>query len=375
MTDAHPVPGPRGREPARTVEFVGMIGASYYSEAAVPTNEPVDHDYLAEFTRVYEDGGFDWTLVPYSSGAPESGQLAGWVLAHTERLKVMLAHRTGVVHPVHAARTFATLDRLSRGRLGIHVLAGSDAEQRREGDYLDKDTRYRRAAEYIRILRRLWSGPGPHDHRGQFYRFDGFTAAVRPVGGPLTISVGGSSEAAYRLGGTEGDVFGLWGEPLAETAEQIAAVDAHADAVGRARPRIWVSFRPILAPTDAQAWRRAEDILGGIRNHHVRNSTTGGPNPRNVGSQRLLAVAARGDRHDRALWTAPAAATDAAGASTALVGSPETVAAALLDYVDIGCDILSVRGYDPLRDARDLGREVLPLVRAELARRGTAVPA
>jgi alkanesulfonate monooxygenase len=41
----------------------------------------------------------------------------------------------------------------------------------------------------------------------------------------------------------------------------------------------------------------------------------------------------------------------------------------------VGCDLLSVRGYDPLQDARDLGREVLPLVRAELARRRTAVPA
>jgi alkanesulfonate monooxygenase SsuD/methylene tetrahydromethanopterin reductase-like flavin-dependent oxidoreductase (luciferase family) len=75
--------------------------------------------------------------VPYSSAAPESDQLAAWVLARTERLKVMLAHRTGVVHPVHAARAFATLDQLSGGRLGVHFLAGSDAEQEREGDYVD----------------------------------------------------------------------------------------------------------------------------------------------------------------------------------------------------------------------------------------------
>lgn len=41
--------------------------------------------------------------------------------------------------------------------------------------------------------------------------------------------------------------------------------------------------------------------------------------------------------------------------------------------IHIGCDVLSVRGYDPLQDARD--REVLPLVGAELARRTMAVPA
>jgi alkanesulfonate monooxygenase len=91
--------------------------------------------------------------------------------------------------------------------------------------------------------------------------------------------------------------------------------------------------------------------------------------PANVGSQRLLAAAARGERHDRALWTPTAAATGAAGNSTALVGTPETVAAALLDYVDLGVTTLLIRGYDPIDDALAYGRDLLPLVRAELAHR------
>lgn len=72
---------------------------------------------------------------------------------------------------------------------------------------------------------------------------------------------------------------------------------------------------------------------------------------------------------DRALWTAPAAATNAAGASTALVGTPETVAAAILDYVDLGADLVSIRGYDNLDDVIDYGRYLLPLIREELAHR------
>jgi alkanesulfonate monooxygenase len=88
-----------------------------------------------------------------------------------------------------------------------------------------------------------------------------------------------------------------------------------------------------------------------------------------VGSQRLLDIASRKDVHDRALWTVPAQVTNAAGASTALVGSYETVAAAILDYVDLGADLISIRGYDNLNDAIDYGRYVLPLVRQELAHR------
>jgi alkanesulfonate monooxygenase len=51
------------------------------------------------------------------------------------------------------------------------------------------------------------------------------------------------------------------------------------------------------------------------------------------------------------------------------VGTPETVAQALLDYIDLGVTTILIRGYDPYDDAIDYGRHLLPLVRAEVARR------
>ena len=86
----------------------------------------------------------------------------------------------------------------------------------------------------------------------------------------------------------------------------------------------------------------------------------------------LESVRTLGELHDRALWTPLVTATGAGGSTTALVGSYETVAQALLDYVDIGCELLSIRGWDPLNDAIDYARYVLPLVRAELAGRPAA---
>jgi alkanesulfonate monooxygenase SsuD/methylene tetrahydromethanopterin reductase-like flavin-dependent oxidoreductase (luciferase family) len=82
-----------------------------------------------------------------------------------------------------------------------------------------------------------------------------------------------------------------------------------------------------------------------------------------------VAAAAKGELHDRALWTPLAAATGAAGNSTALVGTPDTVAQALLDYTDIGVSTLLIRGYDPYHDAVSYGQALLPLVRNEIARR------
>jgi alkanesulfonate monooxygenase len=98
-------------------------------------------------------------------------------------------------------------------------------------------------------------------------------------------------------------------------------------------------------------------------------------NPENTGSQRLLAIAAEGERFDRALWTRTAAATGGAGNSNALVGTPDTVAQAILDYIDLGVDIISMRGYDLLADAIDVGRHVIPIVREEVAKRDQAAVA
>ena len=363
-----------------TVEFIGMIGTQHASEIHPPTGPLVNPAYTLRFARAHEDGGFDRILIGYGSGWPEGTQVAAYVAANTERLKLLIAHRPGFVAPTLAARTFATLDQLSGGRVAVHTITGGhNAEQQRDGDYLDKDERYDRTDEYLEILKRSWTSTEPFDHEGRHYRFADYISHVKPVD-KIPLYFGGSSDAAYRVGGKHADTFALWGEPLKETAEQIASVRAAALAAGRTDvPGISVSFRPILGPTQELAWERAHRILDTINNRGSANLRrawrTPGVEPENTGSQRLLAAAAKGDLHDRALWTPTTTAVGGGGNSTALVGTPETVAAALLDYVDIGATTLLIRGYDPLDDAIDYGRHLLPLVRQELAHRALSQPA
>jgi alkanesulfonate monooxygenase len=362
-----------------SVEFISAVNTASSPQGRMLGG--LDIDFARRYAKALDDGGFDWTLVAYHSSSVDAGQIAQFVVDNTERIKPMVAHRPGVIFPTHAARLFATLDQIARGRLGIHIISGgNDSEQHREGDYLTKSQRYERSDEYIQILRRAWQDDEPISYNGKHYRFEDFRADIRPFGGTIPISVGGSSADAYRVGGQQGDIFGLWGEPLAETREQIDSVNAIADAAGRPRPRIWVSFRPIVAPTDELAWEKAQETLATVQAAAPVSPTSthypppGRERPANVGSQRLLAVAERGELHDRALWTPLVTATNAAGSTTALVGSYETVAKALLDYVDIGCELLSIRGHhDPLADAVEYGRYVLPLVRQELAHRASRV--
>jgi alkanesulfonate monooxygenase len=339
-----------------------------------------DPAYTRRFVHALDDAGFDWTLCAYGSPSPDSLQLGQFVANNSEHVKPMIAHRPGFQFPTQVAKAFAGLERISGGRVGIHIISGgADVEQRREGDYTNKVQRYARSDEFVQILRRVWYEDGPLSFEGEYYRFEDFHTDIKPVHGEIPVSVGGSSAEAYDVGGRLGDIFGLWGEPLAETAEQIAAVNAVADAAGRPRPRIWNSFRPIVAPTDALAWEKAHAILAqtqaALKAAPDALKRWNGQDPQNAGSVRLREVAERGDVHDRCLWTPLAKELKGAGSTTALVGSYETVAAALVDYTEIGCDLLSIRGWDVFNDMVDYGRYVVPLVRQELAHReatGTA---
>jgi alkanesulfonate monooxygenase len=62
-------------------------------------------------------------------------------------------------------------------------------------------------------------------------------------------------------------------------------------------------------------------------------------------------------------------ATGARGNTTSLVGTPDQVADALLDYFDLGVSTFLIRGFDPLEDAIEYGRDLIPRVRAAVRNR------
>jgi alkanesulfonate monooxygenase len=355
------------KESQMGLEMIGMIGTRPASEIHPASGPILDPNYVRDFARAHEDGGFDRILIGYYSAEPDGFLIAQHAAASTERLGLLLAHRPGFVAPTLAARKLATLDVLSGGRLALHVISGGDdADQRKDGDWLGHDDRYRRTDEYIDILKRVWTSDSPIDHEGEFYRFKGAFAEIRPLQRPyVPIYFGGASDAAVEVGAKQADVYMLWGEPLAEVRERMANVRVAAARNGRS-PRFSLSVRPILAPTEAQAWERARTILATINRLRGSAAPTAATA---VGSQRLLDAARRGELHDRCLWTPIAAATGARGNTTALVGTPEQVAEALLDYYDAGVTTILIRGFDPLPDAIEYGRELLPLVHAEVARR------
>jgi alkanesulfonate monooxygenase len=341
------------------IEFIGIMHTQDSSEVIVPSGPTVQPDYVKQLALAHEAAGFDRVLVAQMSSMPDGFTVASEVLNATTKLGVLLAHRPGFIAPTIAARMYATIDAFHPGnRIAMHVISGGDdADQARDGDVSDKPTRYRRTDEFLDVVELEWSSSERFTYQGEFYQVTDGWSSVRPESGHLPIYFGGASDDALRVGGRHADVFAFWGEPLEGIRERISQVRDAAGAAGRRIDKFSVSLRPIVADTEEEAWKRAQEILEITQARVGSFLNTNGARYKStaVGSQRLLDYADKGDVHDKRLWTALSKATGAAGNSTALVGSYEQVAESLIDYIGVGATTLLIRGYEPVADAANYG--------------------
>lgn len=342
------------------VRIIGMIGTQQEGVAVHLIQGQISREWVRDFTGLHEQWNYDSVLVGYFASAAEGFAIALYAADHTERIKFLIAHRPGSVAPALAARQVATFDQLTQGRMSLHVIAGtSDKDQASEGDFLPKNDRYRRASEYLDVMRRLWTSDSPLDHHGEFYRVEGAFSDIKPYQKPHpSLFFGGSSEGALEMGARHCDVFAIFGEPLAETRERIQDFRRRAAVFDR-RVGFNMSLRPIIADTEGAAWDKANKLLA-----DVERKTGGAPQPTNTSAERLLQYAARGDVHDERLWMGIARATGAPGNTSCLVGTPEQVSAAVLEYYRLGIDSFLLRGFENPHDTVAIGRELIPRIKA-----------
>ena len=350
------------------INILGMIGvAPPASDATVHiVGGGIDPAYVAEFAQVHEQAGFDAVLIGHSSSSADGFLIAQHVAHHTDRLKLLLAHRPGFAAPTQVARRVATLDRLIGGRLWLHIITGGvDADQRRDGDYLAHDERYARTDEYLDVMRRVWTSERPFDHEGTYFHCERAFSEVKAAQQPhVPLWFGGISDAAIPVGAKHCDTYALFGEPRAQVASLMARLNQEASRHGR-QLNFNVSFRPIIAATEAEAWDKARAILSNVQ------AATDGKRykPEAETARRLMALIDGGAVQDERLWVPIAAAAGGSGNSTALVGTAEQVAEALARYYDLGVRGVLIRGFDPFDDARRYGEELIPALRELVAAR------
>jgi len=343
-----------------------IVGLSHTStHQSIPTGyRPPSRRYLAEVARAADRLGYEGVLTPTGTFCEDAWLTASALLAETERLKFLVAFRPGLVPPTLAAQQAATFQRFSDGRLLLNVVSGGeDAEQQRFGDWLDHDQRYARTAEFVKIVKDIWTHDSV-DFDGEHYRIRDGRVSEAP--NPLPqLYFGGSSPAALPIAAQYMDSYLTWGEPPQAAAAKIAKVRALAEPLGRTL-RYGIRLHTISRDTSAEAWAVAEKLLSELSPEDVEAATRLNAKSESEGQRRMTAL--HGGRLDQLeiypnLWAGVGLVRG--GAGTALVGSHEEVANLIVEYYSGGFDEFILSGYPHLEEAYWFAEGVLPILRAK----------
>lgn len=322
-----------------------------HSPAALP-----DMEGWVRFARCAEESGIESVLLSFSRYEPDTIFVACAVGQVTTKLKFIVAYRLGLMQPATFVQQINTLSGVIGGRVSLNVVAGSSAlEQRGYGDFLDHDERYARAEEFLTVCKSFWSNNGDVNFEGKYCRIERgkiYTPFLAPDRSAPEIYVSGHSEQAQQLALTQASCY----LRLIDTPEKLRPIAAHFREHGvEVCLRLCVICRPTReeALAAAHALLPAEEI--GRQERKILSSSD---------SQTLkdaLSVADNVGWMNKNLW---AGLVPYYGSSAiTLVGTPEELAHAFMEYKTIGVSQFIIAGWPKLEEMMVFGREVLPLVR------------
>ncbi|MEK7247806.1 MAG: LLM class flavin-dependent oxidoreductase [Chloroflexota bacterium] len=353
--------GSREKTGPPLIDFGWFLPSMGDAEIIGPPTREATLDYLIDVARTAEDAGFNFALIPVGTTCQDAWLVAGMVGARTERLKFLVAMRPGFIAPTLAAKMSNTLDQALKGRVLINVVTGGfPIELAADGDFLDHDERYGRTQEFMQVVRKAWTGGKAWNHEGKYYKVEGGNVFPRPYQQPHPpFYFGGASDAAKKVGAEDTDVYLLWGETVEMVRERIEDMKVRAAAVGRTLS-FGLRIHVISRQTDEEARAAAEHLVSEIPDrfqemvdkHHARGESEGEKRQRE-----LVAASDDGWLTDH-LWSGIGKAR--LGVGTALVGSGESVARCLQEYIDLGIGTFILSGYPHLEEAQRFGQYVMP---------------
>lgn len=209
---------------------MGKIGLCFVNPA--PQIQP---GFVTAMARKCDDMGLDslWSIdrVAYDNLEPLTLLAAAAAVTNKIRLgtSVLLP---AVRHPVLVAKTVATLDFLSGGRVTLGIGFGS-----RPNDFsaveVPFESRGSRAEEAIKLIRRLWTEENV-THQGRFFQVTNLTIGPRPIQSPHPpIWMGGSAESVLRRVGRMAQGYICSSSSIPEFAKIWDKIEGSAKATGR----------------------------------------------------------------------------------------------------------------------------------------------
>lgn len=286
---------------------------------------------------------------------------AAGVSAVTQRSNVFATVHVPVIHPLVAAKQMTTVDHISNGRFGLNLVCGwFPAEFAMFGSpMMDHGERYAYAAEWLSVVRRLWTCEEEFDFEGRFFRIEKGVSQPKPVRKPLPpIMNAGQSPTGARFAAQHADIAFL-SIAEAESFETVRAKFANLRRIAyeefHREIEIWTSCWVICRPTEREAIQYRDYVL---REHGDPGAVDGLPpevfppkgSPPEVLEQfRFRAMAGFGGLH--------------------VVGTPEQVVDWMKRIAALGADGLVLSWVNYERGIEDWVREVMPGLEAAGLRR------
>ncbi|MEH2147664.1 FMNH2-dependent alkanesulfonate monooxygenase [Nostoc sp.] len=340
--------------------FIPTHGDGRYLATATG-GRAVSFPYLRQIAQAVDDLGYTGALLPTGRSCEDAWIVASTLVSLTRQMRFLVAIRPGLVSPGVAARMAATFDRLSGGRLLINVVTGGDpVELAGDGLHLDHDQRYELTDEFLTVWRAIASGEQAN-LQGDYLNIQDGKLLFPPIQKPYPpLWFGGSSPIAQNIAAKHVDVYLTWGEPPAQVAEKIASVRRLALSEGRT-VRFGIRLHVIVRETESEAWDAANQLIKYVDDEAIAKAQKAYARMDSVGQQRMTQLH-HGNREaleiSPNLWAGVGLVRG--GAGTALVGDPQTVAARMLEYADLGVESFILSGYPHLEEAYRVAELLFP---------------
>ena len=346
---------PKGGEVALAGPQTPREAARYRIESMQTTSPAPRPDITGwtHFARQAEEAGIEQVLISFSRYEPDPFVVACALGHAVEKLKFIIAYRSGLMQPTTFVQQMNTVSALTDGRVSFNIVAGSSSqEQHGYGDFLSHDERYERAEEFLAVCNAFWRRDGDVDFAGKHYRVEQgklATPFVSRNGKSPEIYVSGHSEASEQLAYSQGTCW----LRVAEDPAKLAPIVAHARSRG-----VGVCLRLCLVcrPTREEAIEVARSLLP----EDKKESTTTLKDDSEM-YQEGNRLGNGSHWLNRSLWTG--LVPHYGPVWTTLLGSPRELAEMFLEYERIGVTEFIMSGWPEVDTVNVFGREVLPLIR------------
>jgi FMNH2-dependent dimethyl sulfone monooxygenase len=251
---------------------LGLFGLNVDNACAITTIDGVFHptwDNVKRLTRMADAAGFE-ALVPvarwrgfggvtnFNGACYKTFTWAAGVGGMTERAAVFATSHVPTIHPIVAAKQATTVDHITGGRFALNVVCGWFVPELEMfgAPIMEHDERYVYAAEWLEVLKRLWTAEEEFDYDGRYFQIKRGFHQPKPIQRPFPVimNAGGSGVGRHFAAKHCDMIFiHIKGQDMAAARRDIDEVRLLARKEYGRDIQVWANCYCVIGDTDEEA--------------------------------------------------------------------------------------------------------------------------